>query len=91
LATSATQVLATINAGTTSQYHVAWIYGDDPCGWEWVANIGDSLCANPFDPGNGYTYQFKFCGTDEFALYNGDGSFNSACEYVDTTYNCSPH
>lgn len=90
LAASATQVLATIDAGTTSQFHVAWIDGDNPCEWAWVANIGDSLCANSFDPGNGFTYQFKFCGTDEFALYNGDGSFNSDCTFTNPTFGCAP-
>ena len=90
LATSATQVLAIINAGNTSQYYVAWIYGDNACEWEWVANIGDSLCTNSFDPGDGNTYQFKFCGTDKFALYNGDGSFNSDCIYTNPTYDCPP-
>ena len=95
LATSATQVLATISAGTTNPgpipaFHVAWIEGNNPCEWAWVANIDESLCANSFDPGNGFTYQFKFCGTNEFALYNGDGSFNSDCTFTNPTFGCNP-
>jgi hypothetical protein len=36
-------------------------------------------CSIPFTAQNGYEYVLAYCGTDDFAAYNGDGSFNNKC------------
>lgn len=70
------------NEQVTVTENVAWISGDDPCGTAVDINLaGSDPCGTQFTLNNGFTYFEQNCGTSQYSLANGDGSFNSACTF----------
>ncbi|KAK7708807.1 hypothetical protein SLS57_008868 [Botryosphaeria dothidea] len=94
LATQACVVSATIAKGykvdNSIQYHIAWIDGDNVCSdYVRIGKTNEGLCDKVFKLRNGYSYVFKGCGTNDFAVYNSNGIFNHYCSYDPKTLGCS--
>ncbi|KAF2143544.1 uncharacterized protein K452DRAFT_357213 [Aplosporella prunicola CBS 121167] len=71
-------------------YHSAWIEGDNQCSDHVnIAKSHEWLCDKKFTLRNGYTYMFKGCGTNDFAVYNGDGSYNHHCAWDPQNLGCA--
>lgn len=71
-------------------YHIAWIEGEGVCSdYAEIVPTNDHPCDKVFKLRNGYSYMFKGCGTDDFALYNSDGIFNHNCDFDSQHLECS--
>jgi hypothetical protein len=73
---------ATIAIGTFRGNTIASISGQASCddtGFTIITSANNNPCGTPFTLENGYTYTLEGCGTDSFAVYNGDGfgSYNA--------------
>ncbi|KAH8880970.1 hypothetical protein GQ53DRAFT_832814 [Thozetella sp. PMI_491] len=79
----AQSAMATVNVGTDSSgATAAWIGGESECSHAVVAQANVNPCGHVFTLDNGFSYQLEGCGGAGLSLFNGDGSFNSNCEFV---------
>ncbi|KAK3642939.1 hypothetical protein LTR56_010536 [Elasticomyces elasticus] len=81
-----TMVTASVDFGTSdvTGNNVAWWGGASPCTGVKVSSQSENPCGKHFWY-RGHEYFLKGCGTSDFSLYNGDGSFNHKCGA--TSYN----
>jgi hypothetical protein len=84
---------ATLSFGKFQGQYAAWIEGEGDCEGNGITLIEaqNNPCGTPFTLNNGYTYTLEGCGTDDFALYNGDGfgSYNAKCNFNEWTSYCN--
>ncbi|KAM0257767.1 hypothetical protein ACHAQJ_004218 [Trichoderma viride] len=74
---------ATVNVGKDSAgTTAAWIGGESECNHASVGSPGGNPCGIPFTLDNGVTFILTGCGGAGLSLENGDGSFNSNCQFV---------
>ncbi|PTB36249.1 uncharacterized protein TrAFT101_000218 [Trichoderma asperellum] len=80
---------ATVNIGKDSAGDtVAWIGGESECTNVFIAGNGANPCGINFTLNNGFTYHLVGCGGAGLSLDNGDGSFNSNCQFGEQNLQC---
>ncbi|KAK4893984.1 hypothetical protein LTR27_007790 [Elasticomyces elasticus] len=69
---------ASVNFGTSdvTGNNVAWWGGASPCTGVKVSSQSENPCGKHFWYRG---HEYFGCGTSDFSLYNGDGSFNHKC------------
>lgn len=67
---------------------VAWISGESECSNAFVSNSASNPCGINFTLNNGFTYNLVGCGGAGLSLDNGDGSFNSNCQFQEQNLQC---